>query len=387
MTSGYYLISKIEIPYYKYKGDALRIINQTARTVDEIIIGKKNSPDLIKKITTFKDSDGNIIERVFDYSDSPYRNKIYKRLDNVIRNNEYVISTIVKEYTLPRILKQAYKKLVEEGYGRTYLWNPIKFYTNHLSENIETGERILTKVLRTNLLKPNKEIHTFIEFPHMKKGKPKHGLKKILKFSVNTKDEYKINTKNTKESNVNFPQNDSFLGLRALDIEDSKTAFAQRFISERRLKNKRIIINTQYLPDDSEEGRIRGLFAPEDGSINFIKNYVYKFKSDVCEVARHETEHGWHFYLHARNTKGGVTTWEKKIYQIFGDLPEILKEEAQKCTDAIRSYVSVAENKELYQNNYIEKLADKEGKKAKTKYINEREEIQKEFPHIPKELL
>lgn len=388
MTSGYYLISRIDkLPYYKYKGDVLRLVNQSARTVDEVIIGHKNNPNTIKKITTFRDSDGNIIERAFDLFESVYKNRTYKKYDHVIRENEFVTSTVVKEYILPKTLKNSHLQLVQSGCDRTYLWSPIKFFTNHFSENIENGIKILTQIFRTNILTPQKEVHTFIEFPHIKNGKIQKNPKKILKFVVNTQDEHKIKKFKFKESNVNIPQNDSFLGIRALDMEDAKIALTKKFLSERKIKNKMITINTQYLPKNSVDDNLICLFDANDGSINFVKNYVYKSKSDVCKTARHESEHGWQYYLHALNTKGGITQWEKNMYQIFGDLPKSLKEEAQKYTDSIRNYTPSDKNFEKYMQNYIEKLAHEQGKKASIKYNMESAEIQKEFPHIPKELL
>ena len=388
MASGYYLFSKInKMPYCKYKGDALRLINQSARTVDEITVISRSNPDVKRKITTFYDSDGNIIERVLNFSDKPFRNRVYTKSDNIIGQDEFVTSTNVKEYTLPRMLKKVYLQSVNDGYSRTLFWGPVKFFTNHMSENIETGEKVLTQVLRTNLLKPQKETHTFVEFPHVIKGKIQKTSKKILKFSVNTLKGHKVNFQDVIEINTKLPQNDSYLGVRALDINDSKTAFAQMFILNRGLKNKRIKINSEYLPVDDKEELAKALFDPNEGSINFVKGYKFTSKTEVCSTSRHETEHGWHFYLHARNTKGGTTEWEEKMYNLFGDLPKSMRKEAQEYTDSIRSYVTIAENREQYRQNFIEKCSNEEGLKAKILYDYERAEIQKEFPHIPKELL
>ena len=86
MTSGYYLVSKItKLPYYKYKGNPLRLINQTARTVNEVVVRSKNNSKLERKITTFYNSNGDIIERVLDFSDKPYRNRIYKKKSKFLR--------------------------------------------------------------------------------------------------------------------------------------------------------------------------------------------------------------------------------------------------------------------------------------------------------------
>lgn len=388
MTSGYYLISKIKsVPYYKYKGDALRLLNQTARTVDEVVVGIKGQPQLQGKITTFKDSNGNIIERAMDLIGKPYKNRIYTKRDNVICNDEFVTSVSVKEYYLNKSMKDAHIESVALGNKRTLLWTPIKFFTNHLSENVETGEKVLTKVIQTNLLKPQKEIHTFIEYPHIINGKITKTAKKILKFGVNTLNGYKINLKILLEQGTKLPQNDEYLGLRALEINDSKTAFAQKFLIKLGLKNKRITINPDYVAQNNYEELTKALFDPNDGSINFVKGYIFKSKSEICNTARHESEHGWQFYLHARNIKGEGSPWEEKIYDLFRDLPKTLRKEAQEYTDSIRSYVTVVQDKIKYKQNLIEQKAKLAGQKESALYDYERREIQNNFPHIPQELL
>lgn len=388
MTNGYYLISKINnLPYFKYKGDALKLVNQSAKTVDEIIAGKTDNPNIIRKITTFKDSDGNIIERVFNYSDKAFRNRIYKRRDNVIGNDEYVISTHIKEYTMLRVLEKDYKKMINDGHRRTIFWSPVKFFTNHFSQNINTGEKILTQVFQTNLTHPQKEKHTFIEFPHIMNNKILKTSKKILKFTVNTLNNHKVLNKGIIEKGVKLPLQDSYLGLRALDIEDSKLAFAQKFLSERKLAGKKIIINPEYLPQNNYEEMAKALFKPFDGTLNFNKGYVFKDKSEVVSTARHEVEHGWQFYLHARNTKGGAYEWEERIYNEFKDLPKSLRAEAKKYTESINSYVTIAQDRTKYRQNYIEQKANEKGLKAKVLYDYESKELSMQFQHIPKSLL
>ncbi len=388
MSNGYYLISKItNLPYHKYNGNALRLINQSARTVDEVLLGAKNSKNIKRKITTFRDSNGNIIERVFNYSDKPFRNRIYSKYYSIIGEDEFITSTHIKEYILPRAMKIPYLQSVSAKYKRTLLWTPIRFFTNHLSQNINTGDKILTKVIQKNLLKPQNEIHTFIEFPHIISGKISDAAKKILEFRVNTFNGNSVNPKRIYTQGTKLPQNDLFLGIRALSIDDSKEALTQKFLIERGLKNKRIIINSDYKPQDDSEELSKALFDPNEGSVNFLRTHKYKTKSEVCTTARHEVEHGWQYYLHARNTKGGTTEWESKIYNLFRDLPKSLKKEAQSYTDSISSYVTVAEDRKKYRQNFIEIKANEAGKRAKELYDNERAEIQKEFPHIPPELL
>ena len=79
--------------------------------------------------------------------------------------------------------------------------------------------------------------------------------------------------------------------------------------------------------------------------------------------------------------------WEEKIYNQFKDLPKSLRDEAQKYTDSIHSYVTLAQDREKYRQNYIEKMANEVGSKTRVLYDYERKEISMEFQHIPKELL
>ena len=68
-------------------------------------------------------------------------------------------------------------------------------------------------------------------------------------------------------------------------------------------------------------------------------------------------------------------------------MPKSLKEEAQKYTDSILSYVSLAQDRAKYRQNYIEQKANEAGSKARILYDYERNEIGMQFHHIPKELL
>ena len=387
MAKGYYLISKtVGIPYYKYKGDALRLINKSAWTVDEIIAGNTNIPNLKRKITTFRDSNGNIFERAIDFSDKPYRNRIYSRWDNIIGDDKFVVSTNIKEYTLSRNLRKVYEETAAI-FKKNLFWTPVKFITNHLSINTNAEEKVLSQVQQTNMLKPQKENHCFIEFPHIINGKIWKNQKKILRFSVNTLNGHKVNSKSIFAQGVKVPAYDSFLGLRALDINESKYAFTQKFLLSRGLGNKNIHIDTDYLPQNNEEELIKAMFDPNDGKIKFIKNYIFKTKSEVCATSGHEVEHGWQFYLHARNTQGGTTPWEEKIYEFFNDLPKKLKKEADEYTESIQNYVTVIEDRNKYRQNFIEIKANEAGQKARILYDYERTEIQNEFRYIPGELL
>ena len=54
MANGYYLISKIKrLQYCKYKGDALRLINQSAMVVDEVVVGNKKNQHILRTFPRF----------------------------------------------------------------------------------------------------------------------------------------------------------------------------------------------------------------------------------------------------------------------------------------------------------------------------------------------
>lgn len=159
MVNMYYLISKdIGKKFYRYKGDAIRVSSQIPYTVDEVVIGVKGKIGQERKITTFRDSKGQIIERAFDYFNKPYRNMVYTRQDSIIGQENFVTTTTIKEYTLPRRILSAYKDLKEnfQKLGPLVLWTPKKIETNHLCENINNGERILSRVSVSNIEHPTK---------------------------------------------------------------------------------------------------------------------------------------------------------------------------------------------------------------------------------------
>ena len=88
-------------PYAKYRGTARRISEEVPEFVEELWIGKKRQPKKIRKITTFRDLNGDIIERSFDYSNGKIRNRVYtKRTLNI--NNESVESTTIRDYFIKK---------------------------------------------------------------------------------------------------------------------------------------------------------------------------------------------------------------------------------------------------------------------------------------------
>ena len=113
MKPEYYLISKnIGQKYHKYiKSKTLKLSKVTPYTVDEVIVGVKGQIGNERKITTFRDSKGNTIEKAFDYYGQPYRNRLYSMVNSDINDFEIVESRNVKEYILDRKLLNTYFQL------------------------------------------------------------------------------------------------------------------------------------------------------------------------------------------------------------------------------------------------------------------------------------
>ena len=137
MKHEFYLMVKLSsAPFSKYKGDAVRISDVVPKTYDQVWIGVKRNPKKIRKITTFRDKEGNILERSFDYSDGKLRNRVYTRRTLNIDNNETVYSTIIKDYFINKRVIPFYNAMLadykEAHPVKEILWNLTCVLTNHL---------------------------------------------------------------------------------------------------------------------------------------------------------------------------------------------------------------------------------------------------------------
>lgn len=392
MSNSYYLISKkLGQSFVKYKGNAILLGNNLPYSVDEIVVCKKGNFGNQRRITTFRDSNGKILERAYDFYDKPYKNEIFSYDEHVIGKENFVTSTTKYTYTLKRNILDVYNEYKDEFRRyriNTTLWTPQKIITNHLCENINTGEKILSQVNLTNLKQPTKNIHSFIEYPHIIDQKRNGDSKKVLSFEVNSKENI-VNKKRAITENVEFPKNDTFLALRAYGINDAKEIFTKFFIKNENLKKLNLSIDTNYNPQtEKEEKQVIAFFSWSNGSINFNKHYKLKSKEKLFSTVRHEIEHAYQFFLDARNTCGKRTEWQKFIYDKFGSIKDKkLKKEAEIYTKSIDNYIPYYEDFDRYKKNYIEMKAERAGLRAFNQYEKSGEAIRKLFPFIPQELL
>lgn len=387
MKNSYYLLSKREgLSFVKYKKDIIRLSEEIPYRVDEVVIGKKGKIGQEKTITTFRDSNGRIIERIFDYYGKPLKNEVYTYNDNVIGKSEYVTSKTKQEFSLPKKMIQAYKDMKEIFKDNDFIpfWSKDKVQTDHISQNIDTNETVVSRVVveATKSIRKNK--HSFIEFPHIKNDKVETEKPKSLSFLVNQTNSFIPGSQ--VENGVKLPKHDTFLGFRALDIEDTKFPLTKRFIKERKLERVNPLIYTNYSPKTPGE-RLVAFYSDVDGSINFNKYYKTKSKSKLVSTIRHEVEHAWQYFLRARHT-GGIEQHSMEVAKRFGKIKDKKQQkEAARYAKSIENYVPYNVDYKKYKKNYIEVRAYKAGNKAKSQYDKQGQEIRQSFPHIPSEML
>ena len=107
MKPEFYLLSKTTGQKYNklHRAQTLKLTKATPHSVDEVILGVKGQIGKERKITTFRDAEGNIVERAFEYYDKPYiKNRVYTSTNSDISDWETVTSKNIKEYTLNKNL-------------------------------------------------------------------------------------------------------------------------------------------------------------------------------------------------------------------------------------------------------------------------------------------
>lgn len=382
------LISKVKgMNFAAYKGGAVRVSDRVPSSVDEVVVGIKGNEKTYKKITTFKDAYGKVMERVFDYPRNFVKNKVYSREINVLGNEEGIESTTIKDYIIPRkVLKKLgkYNNYFSE-FERMSLKNS-KTLTNHVSIDIENDMFTLSQVKIENKPGTQKQQHSFIEFPRIKNGKVVNAKPRSLIFDVKSKDNSVVEGTVKASKYVEAPKNDKFLGFRALSIEDSKIPFIFKFLKERNMFNKGIIIRPNFVSTGGNDN-FNAFFTPNDGSININKRANFPSKSRLINTISHEVEHSWQFFLQGL-LNGGGKNWQNRMARKFGKITdENLLKEAKTYDEPIKNYVPFYVDREQYYNNYIEVKARERGRKVQDAYDFDGIDLRKNFKHIPPYLL
>lgn len=387
MKSNFYVISKTTQNFSDYLSGTIRLSNQIPQTVKEVLIANKKGK-VRGKITTFLDKEGNVIEKAFNIKDKPLKNRIYTSQKNHIGTDEVVTSTQIKEYTLNRKLIDIYRKHMNRFINldtRTYFWEQESIQTNHMANNTALGIKNLT-ISRIQNLKniPLQFLHSFTQYKPIVNNKiSKNSPIKYIEYIVN--DKFIALKSSIHTINMKRPKFDSFLGFRALSLEDFKIPITERFLRDRGIKHLGYKIVPNYMPTDGKEITWKGLFC--NGYIKFRRTWVPESKADFVSTSRHEVEHGWQYYLDARN---GQDRGENMlaIGEKYGKLKDPkLQYEADKYTESIDNYIPAEKDYNGYRQNYIEVKAFDAGARAEEKYKKEGKILKEELKHIPPELL
>ena len=300
MKNNFYIISKTTQNFADYMSQTIRLSDQTPYTVKEVVLGRRGK--VSGKIATFLDKEGNVIEKAFNLKGKPLRNRIYTYKHGKIRNDEFVKSTEIEEYKLDRKIVDVYRKYqrkTEEEGIKTTLWVHEKTQTNHVAKHIPTDIINLT-ISRIQNLKNFKQeyLHSFTQYKPIVNNKiSKKSPIKYIEYIVN--DKFIALKSSIHTINMKRPKFDSFLGFRALSLEDFKIPITERFLSDRGIKHLGYKILPNYMPTDGKEITWKGLFC--NGYIKFRRTWVPESKADFVSTSRHEVEHGWQYYLDARN--------------------------------------------------------------------------------------
>ena len=387
MKSNFYVISKTTQNFSDYLSGTIRLSNQIPQTVKEVLIANKKGK-VRGKITTFLDKEGNVIEKAFNIKDKPLKNRIYTSQKNHIGTDEVVTSTQIKEYTLNRKLIDIYRKHMNRFINldtRTYFWEQESIQTNHMANNTALGIKNLT-ISRIQNLKniPLQFLHSFTQYKPIVNNKiSKNSPIKYIEYIVN--DKFIALKSSIHTINMKRPKFDSFLGFRALSLEDFKIPITERFLRDRGIKHLDYKIVPNYMPTDGKQITWKGLFC--NGYITFRKTWVPKSKADFVSTSRHEVEHGWQYYLDARNGKDRGENM-LAIGEKYGKLKDPkLQYEADKYTESIDNYIPAEKDYNGYRQNYIEVKAFDAGAKAMKKYNKDGKILREEFKHIPPEML
>lgn len=387
MKSNFYVISKTTQNFSDYLSGTIRLSNQIPQTVKEVLIANKKGK-VRGKITTFLDKEGNVIEKAFNIKDKPLKNRIYTSQKNHIGTDEVVTSTQIKEYTLNRKLIDIYRKHMNRFINldtRTYFWEQESIQTNHMANNTALGIKNLT-ISRIQNLKniPLQFLHSFTQYKPIVNNKiSKNSPIKYIEYIVN--DKFIALKSSIHTINMKRPKFDSFLGFRALSLEDFKIPITERFLRDRGIKHLGYKIVPNYMPTDGKQITWKGLFC--NGYITFRKTWVPKSKADFVSTSRHEVEHGWQYYLDARNGKDRGENM-LAIGEKYGKLKDPkLQYEADKYTESIDNYIPAEKDYNGYRQNYIEVKAFDAGARAEEKYKKEGKILKEELKHIPPELL
>lgn len=351
------------------------ISSQKAATADKVVIAKTDNPEFQKIITTFRDKNGKIIERIFEYKgfNIPEKIRIYREL----------VSNLKKD--VKGRLIQTFENLSPAN--RSKIWTKISSEKQfvHTDKFWDKADYVtITRVTTTerDIKPPVEEIHSITEYPVPSSHLYILPQKKSLVFKTK-KDSSGIPqiTEIISAQNAHVPKNDEYLTLRMYDADDMRKPVTHIALKKSNLDDLNINVEDAYIPNATTKGS----FNHETGTINF--NFLYRPKSSIVGTAFHEVKHAKQYEFMGR-TRMLDTKYTTECLIKHGE--ETSKEAIKKGRiyyNAHKNYVSGDVNYEQYRANLLEQEAWAEAERGVMEYIRKGEALRYQFPRvIPEEL-
>lgn len=394
---------KLGIPLSEYKGELLKFLPDSffIEAVDEVIVQKTNDPSVTKKIVTYRNFLGKIVERVFEntaeYS-SRIISQVYNQEAELIGENIYRQKSTTK-YFLKKGMKNSYLYDVAQPFTNTedyryQYWKPLSTVADCIKYRTTSNDvywtRRSVKFSDSELFYEHQKITQYPKL-HQKSGKfdsfDKNEEKKVVEMAVQTGRYEKNTIKELRTSpNVKLSTNDEYLPYRAYNTADSRVPLTKHFLSKNDVIDLKIPVDIETMKNPSQTGR----FNPMTGDILLNRNYNFVNKFDVVDTAAHESKHAYQHSIMGRTGCDIKPYFNQRALYIKGPLKD--KESIQKgiaYTEADFNYPDlstqelITKNTQAWMDNLLEKEATQDGIKACKDYLEQVEEIRNVFPHVP----
>lgn len=345
------------------------LFHDEATSVDIVVIASTKNPEKTKTITTFKDKEGNILERAFESIgfNLPEKRQVYKNLKESDKNNDKKIIQIYENLNQNNGLKvwqkiETSRVFKHRDCGKVWLANVIKVFT---------PERTIREA--------KKETHFFASYYPKSMSNGGSNKTKTLTLQIE-KDENMIPQIVGYSHSENFamPKNDEYLAFRAYDAESVKKPITRFALKKFGLKDIKIYIEDNF---NSKEKHL-GSFSEEYESIFF--NYKTDSKNSIIDTAFHEAKHAFQYaVINLFGLKNKYTNYAQQcLKNLKWKKTEGLKKKAEDYFKAHEYYISPNENYTEYRRNLLEAEAWSAGTRFSNDYLYKSKELSNELPGV-----
>ena len=327
--------------------------------VDVVVIANRKNLDQQKIITTFRDCNNNIIERVFEYNgyNLPTVHKLYKSIESFYDVSGRLVQ--VFENLSPKNVCSLWQKVSTEKQFVDKYANKV----HGLSVvKVSTNERTLNDI--------KTETHSFYNYLS-KIGKEKKLKRLILNIE---KDDFGVPIiKSTSSYNMDVPIQDEYLAFRAYDADDVKIPLTKYVLRKSGLENLNIKVEKSY----SRPKDLSGFFNWKYGRIEYCDEVESKYQA--IDTVFHEIHHALQYAIISL-----FNDFDSKFVEICKkefkmDKTKELKKIAEEYLMAHKNYVPASKDFDKYYNNMLEKEAREVAKINLAKYFAQGKTISNEL--------